>query len=116
MQETWSQKPFLFSVLPGMSAVTNEHETLQLGAHVIFRDMLKKVRFRLLHYLSFTYVEQIRIGCIREILISTATLHSVAFVALQVFSFMPAHHPLLHLPCLLLTDEELVVSGMVSFT
>jgi hypothetical protein len=29
----------------GMSVVTSEHETSQLGAHIIFRDMLKKVRF-----------------------------------------------------------------------
>ncbi|KAG1907705.1 uncharacterized protein F5891DRAFT_1124569 [Suillus fuscotomentosus] len=79
----------------GTSVVTSEHETSQLGGHVIFRDALEKTR----------------IGRIREILIATAPGHSVAFVALQTFSFMPARHPLLHLPCLLLTDEELIVSG-----
>jgi len=68
-----------------------------------------------LHQLLLT-VQQTHIGRIREILISTTDKNSVAFVTLQVFSFMPERHPLLHLPCLLLGDEELVVSGMVSLT
>ncbi|KAG0693203.1 hypothetical protein DFH29DRAFT_1007548 [Suillus ampliporus] len=59
-----------------------------------------------------TIYYQTHIGCIREILISTTTQRTVAFVALQVFSIMPACHPLLHLPCLVLSDKELVVSGM----
>ncbi|KAG2150281.1 uncharacterized protein EDB93DRAFT_1240307 [Suillus bovinus] len=70
------------------------------------------IMYSVLH--AFTTIDKLQthIGHIREILIATAPGHSVAFVALQTFSFMPARHPLLHLPCLLLTDEELIVSGM----
>ncbi|KAG1828025.1 hypothetical protein EV424DRAFT_1318931 [Suillus variegatus] len=90
------QRPSHSRYYQGGSVVTSEHENVQLGGHIIFQD---------------TVENKTRVGRIREILISTATQRSVTFVALQIFSFMPARHHLLHLPCLRLENKECVVMG-----
>ncbi|KAG1769945.1 hypothetical protein EV702DRAFT_928114, partial [Suillus placidus] len=83
----------------GGSVVTSEHENVQLGRHIIFQDTVENKVCLLV------------LDCICEILISTATQRSITFVALQIFSFMPTCHHLLHLPCLRLENEERVVMG-----
>ncbi|KAG2339510.1 hypothetical protein BDR05DRAFT_1003322 [Suillus weaverae] len=93
------QRPSHSHYYQGGSVVTSEHENVQLGRHIIFQD---------------TVENKTRVGRIHEILISTATQHSVTFVALQIFSFMPARHHLLHLLCLCLENEERVVMGTVT--
>lgn len=54
------------------------------------------------------------IGRIREILISSDDHETVECVALQHFVFTETLHPSLHLPCLDLTDNEVVLSATVS--
>lgn len=54
------------------------------------------------------------IGRIREILISLDTGTTVEQVSLQHFSFGPALHPSLFLPCLHLMDDEIVSTAAVS--
>ncbi|OJA20984.1 hypothetical protein AZE42_10828 [Rhizopogon vesiculosus] len=90
------QSPSPSHYYQGISLVTSEHEISRLGGHVIFQDTVEKKTY---------------IGCIHEILISTTDKNSVTFVALQIFSFMPERHSLLHVPCLFLSNDELVVSG-----
>jgi hypothetical protein len=54
------------------------------------------------------------IGRIREILILSDNNETVEHVALQHFAFMETLHPSLYLPCLDLTDNEVVLSAAVS--
>ncbi|KAG1879856.1 hypothetical protein F4604DRAFT_1923063 [Suillus subluteus] len=56
-------------------------------------------------------VETMYIGCIQEILISSDDHQTVEHVALQCFAFTETLHPSLHLPCLDLTDDEVVFSA-----
>ncbi|KAH7931055.1 hypothetical protein BV22DRAFT_999145, partial [Leucogyrophana mollusca] len=79
----------------GATLVTSEGETSRLNGHVIFCDPKDG---------------RMKIARIREILISAEGQHVVNHVALQLLVFGPALHPLLHVPCLELSDEETVVS------
>jgi len=56
------------------------------------------------------------IGQIKEILVSSDDKHTVVYIALQLFSFGATLHPSVHLPCLSLTDDRVVVTGLVSIT
>ncbi|KAI5995587.1 hypothetical protein EDD15DRAFT_2134054, partial [Pisolithus albus] len=79
----------------GDSFISKDGEKLRLGGHVIF--------------VNATTPSGFSVGRIVEILIRDTVQRSVAHVAIQVFSFSILH-PSIHLPCLELTDNKLVVS------
>jgi hypothetical protein len=54
------------------------------------------------------------IGHIQEILISSDDHQTVEHVALQCFAFTKTLHPSLHVPCLDLTDDKVVLSATIS--
>ncbi|KAF8840947.1 hypothetical protein BDN67DRAFT_1048545, partial [Paxillus ammoniavirescens] len=51
------------------------------------------------------------IGRVVEILIDDAYRRAISYIALQLFTFGPALHPSLHLPCLDLSGEKVVVTS-----
>ncbi|KAG1753908.1 uncharacterized protein EDB91DRAFT_1043935, partial [Suillus paluster] len=79
----------------GKSLVTSTGEQVGVNRHVIFRGSTDG---------------KMSIGCVREILISPGTRKTVEHVVLQLFTIGPTLHPLLFLPCLNLTDEEIVLT------
>ncbi|KAG1894191.1 uncharacterized protein F5891DRAFT_1195457 [Suillus fuscotomentosus] len=78
----------------GKSLVTSMGEQVGLNGHVIFQRSGK-----------------MSIGRICEILVSPNTGTTVERVALQHFSFGPALHPSLFLPCLELMSDEIVLTA-----
>ncbi|KAG1872268.1 hypothetical protein F4604DRAFT_1881049 [Suillus subluteus] len=56
--------------------------------------------------------EHLYIGRIREILVSSWDSQTADHVALQLFTFAAALHPSLHLPCIDLTNNEMVSTGI----
>ena len=56
------------------------------------------------------------IGRVLEILIDDAFRHTVSHIAIQLFTFAPNLHPLLHLPCIELSNETIMVNASVSIT
>ncbi|KAG2120425.1 uncharacterized protein F5147DRAFT_562462 [Suillus discolor] len=87
-------QPATIQYCHGISLVVGNGEKASLGGHVIFHD---------------TSTSSSEIGCVREILISNSC-RRVQHVAVQIFTFGPALHPLLHLPALELTDHDVVIS------
>ncbi|KAH0825731.1 hypothetical protein J3R83DRAFT_9938 [Lanmaoa asiatica] len=83
----------------GTSLVTTEHDILKLNTCAIFQDP------------CLTAEKRFRVGCIHEILIFTDGPCTAKHVAFQLFSFTPALHPALYLPCLELTNDDVVVPG-----
>ncbi|KAG2130585.1 hypothetical protein BD769DRAFT_1297329, partial [Suillus cothurnatus] len=82
----------------GKSVVTCQGEHVCLEGHVIFRHPADgKVR---LVFLTFI------------ILVSSDDCQTAEHIALQLFTFADTLHPSLHLPCLTLTDNEVVVASI----
>ncbi|KAG1836865.1 hypothetical protein DFJ58DRAFT_846707 [Suillus subalutaceus] len=81
----------------GKSVVTSEGEYAHLDSHVIFRQPVDR---------------KLCIGRIREILVSSQDGQTADHVTLQLFTFAAALHPSLHLPCIDLTDNEMVSTGI----
>ncbi|OJA17351.1 hypothetical protein AZE42_13066, partial [Rhizopogon vesiculosus] len=78
----------------GKSIVASEGDVAPLNGHVVFRQATNG---------------QMGIGRIREILISSDDHDNVSHIALQLFAFADTLHPSVHLPCLNLLDDEVVV-------
>lgn len=83
----------------GRAFIAKEGDKVEIGGHVI-----------LAHSSLCTTV----IGRIREILISDPLCRVVSHVAVQLFTFAPNLHPLLHMPCVELSNETIVVHPSVS--
>ncbi|KAN0085722.1 hypothetical protein V8E55_006856 [Tylopilus felleus] len=83
----------------GRAFITKEGDKVKIDGNVI-----------LMHPPSCT---GFAIGRIREILIGDPLSCAVSHVAVQLFTFAPNLHPLLHLPCVVLTDETIVVDPSV---
>ncbi|KAG1803360.1 hypothetical protein EV424DRAFT_1331009, partial [Suillus variegatus] len=81
----------------GKSVVTHQGEHAHLDSHVIFRHPADGKPY---------------IGRIRKILVSSDYHQTAEHIALQVFTFADTLHPSLHLPCLTLTDNEVVSAGI----
>ncbi|KAI6138558.1 hypothetical protein BKA82DRAFT_158153 [Pisolithus tinctorius] len=77
------------------SFISKHSEKVKLGSHVIFLYPKTDSGFS--------------VGRIIEVLIRNAFHRNVVHVAIQVLSFS-ALHPLIHLPCLELSDDKIVVS------
>ncbi|KIJ13255.1 hypothetical protein PAXINDRAFT_81387 [Paxillus involutus ATCC 200175] len=82
--------------LKAKSFMASNGEQVKLGAHVIFRHPRHPKN---------------SLGQVQEILLPSEGERLVKFVALQIFSVSPTLHPLIHLPMLQLTGEEVVTSG-----
>lgn len=54
------------------------------------------------------------VGCIHEILSSPEDPNTVVHVGLQLFLFMDTLHTSINLPCLNLTDDEVVTMAAVN--
>ncbi|KAG1749584.1 hypothetical protein EDD22DRAFT_958012 [Suillus occidentalis] len=81
----------------GKSVVTRQGEHARLDGHVIFRHPAHG---------------KPHIGRVREILVSSDDRQTAEHIALQLFTFADTLHPSLHLPCLTLTDNEVVAAGI----
>ncbi|KAG2346414.1 hypothetical protein BDR05DRAFT_878375 [Suillus weaverae] len=79
----------------GKSVVAREGDVAHLNSHVIFRRV----------------DGQMCIGRIREILLSPEDPNTVVHVGLQLFSFTDTLHASINLPCLNLTDDEVVTTA-----
>ncbi|KAF8417184.1 hypothetical protein L210DRAFT_3616068 [Boletus edulis BED1] len=79
----------------GHAFIAKEGDKVEIGGHVI-----------LAHSSSHTGFV---IGRVCEILIGDPLGRIVSHVATQLFTFAPELHPLLHLPCVELSDETVVV-------
>ncbi|KAI6144748.1 hypothetical protein BKA82DRAFT_4330916 [Pisolithus tinctorius] len=75
--------------------ISKHSKKVKLGSHVIFLYPTTDSRFS--------------VRCIIEVLIHNAFHRSVVHIAIQVLSFS-ALHPLIHLPCLELSDDKIIVS------
>lgn len=96
------------------SLVMSTGEQVGLNGHAIFQRSGKVIDFWPSHARTLTILDQMSIGRICEILISPDTGTTVERVALQHFSFGPALHPSLFLPCLKLMSDEIVLTAAVS--
>lgn len=84
----------------GRAFIAKEGDKVEIGGHVI-----------LAHSSSCTGFV---IGRVREILIGDPLGRVVSHVAIQLFTFASDLHPLLHLPCVELGNETVVVHPSVS--
>jgi hypothetical protein len=84
----------------GDAFISKHGDKVKLGGNVIFKHPPSTSGFA--------------IGRVVEVLIDNAYARAVSYVALQLFTFGPTLHPLLHLPCLDLSDEKVVASSGVS--
>lgn len=84
----------------GDAFMSKHGDKVKLGGNVIFKHPPSASGFA--------------IGRVVEILIDNAYCRAVSHIALQLFTFGPILHPSLHLPCLDLSDEKVVVVSGVS--
>ncbi|KAG1728357.1 hypothetical protein EDD22DRAFT_742551, partial [Suillus occidentalis] len=84
------------SYFHGKSLVASEGDVAHLNSHVGFCQATNG---------------QMEIGRIREILMSSDDHDNVSHIALQRFAFADTLHPSVHLPCLNLLDDEVVVTA-----
>ncbi|KAG2145797.1 hypothetical protein DEU56DRAFT_708851, partial [Suillus clintonianus] len=80
----------------GKSVVAREGDVAHLNSHVIFRRDSDG---------------QTCVGRVCEILLSFENPNTVVHVGLQIFSFADTLHHSVHLPCLNLTDDEVVTTA-----
>ena len=57
--------------------------------------------------------KQSKIGRIKEVIALNAMKSHASHIALQVFKFLPTLHVTLHVPCMELTDECVIVEPKV---
>ncbi|KAG1866336.1 hypothetical protein C8R48DRAFT_672094 [Suillus tomentosus] len=79
----------------GKSVVAREGDVAFLNSHIIFHRV----------------DGQMCVGRVREILLSPEDLNTVVHVGLQLFSFADTLHASINLPCLNLTDDEVVTTA-----
>ena len=81
------------------------------GCHLL-RESSMLYHSRVLNEADIVY-KQSKIGRIKEVIALDAIKSHASHIALQVFKFLPTLHGTLHVPCLELTDECVIVGSKV---
>ena len=85
------------------------------GKNVLMERMSFFTRIKYVEKFQSSYIvyNQSKIGRIKEVIALDLKKPRASHIALQVFKFLPALHPTLHVPCLELTNECVVVEPKV---
>ena len=105
----WTQR-----FLQGASFITLGGEKAVVGSHVIFYHATHSnvvISFVSHTLLLIMFFLQNIISQISEILLTSEEPRIVKYIALWLFSFKDTLHPLVQLPVLELTDEEVMING-----
>ena len=100
--------------LKGASFITSGGEKAALGGHVIFyHAACSKVAISFIPHtvLLIIFFLQNVIGQISEILLTSEGPRVIKHITLRLLSFKDTLHPLVQLPILELTDEEVMIHG-----